>query len=542
MKAKLFYLPDLFGDSILGHQKEPARLPLISLPIIKSFLESYGAKVELDDLGIKVFHDNKNSKDLKKKVDMSVFTDRQRIARFIKTGNDDQLEETGHRILKKTKYKHIDVVGFSFVDCWTFEPMGAAIVLSKIIKEETGSLIILGGSRFEKTIGTIPLKQIPFIDIFWFRSNHLQIARLLYAFQKGIVPKDVLFEDTIFNEKRIRKFLDIIDRSKSGIRKPPMTYHTKEVLLPLPNFDGLPLDLYRFIPRDVKENKLSNKKILILPYYFTWGCPNNCIFCKDSFTDKFIVKKPEDVAQDLKHLSRKYNTKQFMFMNTCVNPTKIYARQLADQIIKQDLDLKWFDCATFKHLDKPLLEKLQRAGATRLLYGLECASPKMQKYLEKNIDLIQASAMLKYADKLNIWNELELISGLPHENEQDRKLTVQFIEKNRKYLDYFYITKFYLIPSKLTKYPSRYGIKNIQDKKDDSCEGLAFDEINGLTWAKKKKQLQSSFNMYFNLRKKLNNQFDNSNIHFYKIFYLYSIFDSKKEIREYIKKHGHEIN
>jgi len=549
MKIKLFYVPELCGSEKPGYPKEPARFPLISIPIIKSFAESYGFKVAQDDLDIKVFHDNKKSKSEKisvsenKFVNMELFDDRKRIAKYLKTGKDEELEEHASRILKKTQYKGFDMLGFSFVHCWTFAPTGVAMVMSKMMKEETDSLMVLGGPRFEEKIAGVPLTNIPFIDFFCFRTNHYEFTRLLNYINSGKIEKKELLPSTIYNEKRIKRYLDVRKTHSAKLKDLPNAYHIKEVLFPVPNFEGLPLELYKFIPKDVKEQGLAKDKMLILPYFFIHGCPNNCIFCKDSQTNIFFAKSPENVAEELGMLSKKYKTTKFIFTNTSVNPSKKYAEHLADEIIKKDLGLHLFDCATFKQMDKNLLTKLQKAGARRLLYGLECASPRMQKYLEKNIDLKEAAEILKLGNKLNIWNEVEIISGLPHETAKDRRLSLSFLKKNKKFIDYFYLTKFYLTDSKLTQNPKKYGLLNIREKKDDTCEGLAYDEINGLKWGQKVLQLNSAFKEYENFRNKvINPNFDNSNIHFYKVFYLYSVFDKKEDIKDYINKHGVEID
>ena len=543
MKIKLFYTPEFHSSHKPGYPKEPARMPLISLPLIKSFLEKYDFKVKQDDLDIKVFSDNKYSKNERKKVDMSLFDDRKRIANFIKTGEDEQLEENARKILKKTKYKNFDMVCFSSIHSWTFAPLGATIVLSKIIKEETGSLITLGGPRYEKAIEGIPLKDIQFIDFFCLLSNHYEFTKLLLYLDSGYISKKDLFQGIIYNEEKIGKILDKKKHKTDRIKELCEGYFTKDTLFPLPNFDGLPLNLYRYIPKDIKENRISNKKILILPYYFIAGCSNNCIFCKDSYSNNFIIKKPELVAEELKKLSKKYRTKQFIFTNTSINPTKAYAEKVANEIIKKDININWFDCATFNALDKELLKKLQQAGARRLVYGLECASPKIQKYIEKNINLDHASKILEYANKLNIWNEVEIICGLPYETEQDRNVSIDFLDKNKKNIDYFYLTKFYLTQSKLTKYPDKYGLSNIRDKKDDSHEGLRFDETKGLKWDEKKKQLDKAFEAYERFREKMPPpHIDGSTLHFYKLAYLYTIFDNKKDIKDHIIKYGPEID
>ncbi|MFH1849287.1 MAG: radical SAM protein [archaeon] len=534
MRLKLIYSPEFYSAEDENSTREPPKFPLISLPVIKSYLEKHGFTAHQDDLDAKVYHDNLHGLD-NRRVDMALFQDKARIADYITRGSDDELEQNAEKMLKKTKTKGYDMVAFSFGHCWKFASIGAAMVMSKILKDRDDVLISAGGGHHDRTIAGVPFEDVPFVDFFCFLTNHFEFIRLLDCIESRQLSKRELFPSIVFNEEKIARHLDLAGYPVLQSRKIPTEYYTDEVIFPVPDFDGLPLELYRYIPTDVAENGLSTKKIQILPYYFVFGCPNRCIFCKDSQSDIFLTKDPGAVAEELKMLSKKHGANHFIFTNTSVNPTKNYAAEFSDQMIKNDVNVQWFDCAAFNSMDKSILSKLYVAGARRLLFGLECASPRMQKYLNKNVNLAQASALLKHSHKLNIWNELEMVCGLPHETQEDRDLSMQFLAENRRQIDYFYLTRFYLTQSLLTSNPLKYGITKIRETQDDQAEGLAFDEVDGAKWEDKKQQAWLAFRQYEQMRKQVfNPQFDNTHNHFYRIFYLYSIFDRKRDIRNYI--------
>ncbi|MFH1849288.1 MAG: radical SAM protein [archaeon] len=525
MKVKICYLPEFCTDKKEGYPKEPARLPLVSLPVIKSFLEKYGFKVSQDDLDIKVFNSSKQSGH---PVDMSLFDDPARIAGYIRTGNDEQLEEHALRILSLTDWKGYDIFACAPISCWTLAPLGAAIVMSGIIREKYDIPIILGGALFKESIAGVPIAKTGCFDIICF-TNHYEFCKLL-LYLDGRMPKKELCSEIIFNR-------EFSPDQKETIKGYPATHKDPEVLFPVPDFDGLPLDLYRYVPQDILDNGISQKKLLVLPYFHIYGCPNKCIFCKDSHINHFFVKDPEQVADDLTYLSRKYRTRCFVFSNTSINPTYRHALDFADTIIRKNLDLLWFDCATFNNLDAKLLSKLHQSGARRLVYGLECASPAMQGFLEKNVVLPDAQAVLTAAHKLGIWNEIEVICGLPHEKDSDLKASLDFLRRNKQTINFFYLTKFYLTGSRMLQNPARYGIANIRPA--GNGEGMAFDEIDGLKWKDKKMQQDASYRTYEQLRRDvISPGLDLSAMHFYKLFYLYTVFDSKSEIMDYVSANG----
>ena len=116
-------------------------------------------------------------------------------------------------------------------------------------------------------------------------------------------------------------------------------------------------------------------------------------------------------------------------------------------------------CANFKQLTPTLLKKLRKAGGIKLIYGLESASPKLLKYIHKGTTILQVENLLEESHKLGIWNELELISGIPYETKNDEKKTIEFIKRNQKFIDYFHVAKYILMNSAITKNPKKYGRK-----------------------------------------------------------------------------------
>ena len=79
---------------------------------------------------------------------------------------------------------------------------------------------------------------------------------------------------------------------------------------------------------------------------------------------------------------------------------------MADAFIENKVDIMWSDCAYLKFLDAPLLQKIRKSGAIRLVGGVESASPKMQKIINKRIDLEEGKKILKWSHEAGIYNSL----------------------------------------------------------------------------------------------------------------------------------------
>jgi hypothetical protein len=70
---------------------------------------------------------------------------------------------------------------------------------------------------------------------------------------------------------------------------------------------------------------------------------------------------------------------------------------------------------------------------------------------------------------------------------------------------------------------------------------MGFDEINGLKWEEKAKEIEYSYELIKSEIEKLPNfGYTGKDQHVIKLFYLYSIFDDKKEILEYLQSNPFE--
>jgi radical SAM superfamily enzyme YgiQ (UPF0313 family) len=411
--------------------------------------------------------------DPEKQINVRMFNDSERIEKFIETKHDYELEREGEKILKLTNCKGFDIFGFSLHETTNPSPAGVALVLGKILKERYDSIIIVGGSLHEEVAEN--LLQTKFIDsVIYGESEQHKLLNFCQEFEKGTPLKKIPGITFVKNGK---------------LTYNPFPNEKKEIFIK-PDFDNLPLDLYKpkiLCKIDGTEYKYS---ILILPYVFVHGCPIKCAFCPEALGG-WIAKNPEEVARELNELSKKYRTKHFFFINTNINPTYDYANRLVDALIEHDINILWSDCASFCNMNKKLLRKLNDVGAVRLIWGMESGSLKVLKYVHKPIHSISYSEkILKEAYKLGIWNELDLICGFPYESEQDVNLTIKFILKNRKYIQEFHLSKF-RPDGDIRMHPRRYGIRlrKITPALSRPAHAISFDEIRGLKWEEKVKQI-----------------------------------------------------
>ena len=246
----------------------------------------------------------------------------------------------------------------------------------------------------------------------------------------------------------------------------------------------------------------GDDRIAILPMIFLEGCNAHCAFCGYS-TSTMVKRSIDDTIKAIASLRERHGIRYFHFLNTNINGYLKYADAFCDALIEADLDILWSDCANLWALTPQLLEKMVKSGCIRLTFGLECPSERMLKYIKKGITVEQAHDRLKLAHELGIWNHLLLITGLPTETEEDVQHFIDFLERAKDYSHGYSISSFYLISTSLMgAFPERFGLELLPNP-SGLLEDQAFNEIGGLSWEEKKKQIVHSTEVVTNTIRQL---------------------------------------
>jgi pyruvate-formate lyase-activating enzyme len=489
MKLKLLFAPRFEYDYNRNEVVRSPIFPPLGIAILTSFLRGHNFYADQDDLSIKIDYYNQATKD-SKKINLSLFNEEKRIKNFLEEKHDPKLEEEAEKILGLTKCQGFDIFGFSSLPDENISVMGIIAVLAKLIKEKFGSTIIINSQMGEKDTRNKLFKS-ELID-------YEILSSRIYSTAEVSLLEFCEFFDRGKDLKSVRGIRYYEDKE---IKETNPRYKNKErCIFTRPDFDGLPLKLYKR-RLEIPNEELSSE-IFFLPYFFIRGCPNKCAFCMYSLEPLVAFNTPEKVVEDLIILSKKYKTRFFYFLNAEINPTYRFAKDIAGEIIKNDLNIFWTDCATFNNMDRKLLELLKNAGAARLVFGLESASPRMLSYLHKSFTLEKVEKVIKETHRQKILVQLDIIIGFPYENEKDVDHTITFLKKNRKYITDLNLSKFYL-DGELLEFPETYDIQILKNKKGyKDWTSHPFDEVKGLKWPERFKLTQKCFENYEEFERK----------------------------------------
>jgi len=482
MRLKLIFLPWNIVSPITGKPSNVVRFPPLGIAMLTGYLRKHGLDMEQDDLSIKVIRHNEKAERPEETIHLPLFSDEVRIERIM-NGRDDVLEAEAQKMLNLVDIKGFDVIGFSLHSSDEPSVVGVALALGKLIKEITGATVIIGGGI--NRAARERLLESDYIDC-EVESSHvsplgeINLLRFCRMVEKGVelyrIPGTV----------HVREGRLVSDVSSTDEER-------RRCFFTVPDFDGLPLDLYRYSLSTQINGRKYLSKILILPYLFIYGCPYRCAYCTYAIPPFGGTKDPEQVARDLEWLSNRYDTRYYFFFNTEINPTKKYAMDVAEELIKRDLGILWSDCATIKNMDVELLEKLREAGAARLVWGVESGSPSVLNYVKKNIEPSRVEMCLREGYRLGIWNHAEMICGFPFESDKDTRSTISFLRSNKEYIHEIVLNKFFL-EGLIAHDPEKYGIRLKENKAiHRTWATTPFDEINGLHWEERIQQTTKAY-------------------------------------------------
>ena len=246
---------------------------------------------------------------------------------------------------------------------------------------------------------------------------------------------------------------NLIYRDGDTIRVTARKEPEKIGALPLPDFDGLPLDRY-LAPH------------LTLPLLSARGCYfGKCAFCNVGYgeAENFSLMRSEMLAEQMKDLHRRYGAQHIFFSDEALTPRTL--RELSAILQHDGTPVLWGGCARFeKTLTADLLQQMYRGGCRMILFGLESASEAMMNRMIKGTKLEHMHRILRESAASGIWNHTFFFFGFPGETIDDAQQTVNFLYEHKNHIHSAASGTFLLeIDAPAHKFPESFGITKVID-------------------------------------------------------------------------------
>ncbi len=151
------------------------------------------------------------------------------------------------------------------------------------------------------------------------------------------------------------------------------------------------------------------------------GCPYNCTFCctKTFWRRKVRLKSTDRIIKEIKYYMNQYNIRKFNFVHDLFTASKKNILEFCNRIINLGIDIQWTCSARADTLDEETISLMARAGCKKILLGIETGSQRMQKVINKHLDMSEVKTTIMLIHQYKIEMQVNFIYGLPTEKEED---------------------------------------------------------------------------------------------------------------------------
>jgi radical SAM superfamily enzyme YgiQ (UPF0313 family) len=198
------------------------------------------------------------------------------------------------------------------------------------------------------------------------------------------------------------------------------------------DLDALPFPAFHLFP-DVRHCRH-------FPLELGRGCPFSCTFCStnDFFRRNFRLKSPAQMIADMRRVRQTYGVNSFELVHDMFTVDRkrvvAFCEALLENNRKNPEDAFIWGCsARTDCVDEELIELMSKAGCRGIFFGIETGSKRMQKIIDKGLELNDSAERVRSCDKFKINTAVSLMAGFPDETMNDLRDTAAFFVDSLRY-------------------------------------------------------------------------------------------------------------
>ena len=163
------------------------------------------------------------------------------------------------------------------------------------------------------------------------------------------------------------------------------------------------------------------------------GCPWKCIFCASEQLDTTRISKRSinSIVDEMEFLINEYGIRHFYFMDDVLTLQRSRTIEFCNEILARNMQVTFEGSTRANLLDDELVALMQRAGLTRLSFGLETVDKDMRETMKKKVPLDAYSEANAILNKYNIEALNSVMIGLPGESRENVNKTLDFLRKDK---------------------------------------------------------------------------------------------------------------
>jgi anaerobic magnesium-protoporphyrin IX monomethyl ester cyclase len=216
-------------------------------------------------------------------------------------------------------------------------------------------------------------------------------------------------------------------RSSTGelVRTPPRPFIRDLDALPFPAWDLVDVERYRRVWK-------SRHGYHSMSIASTRGCPYHCNWCaKPIYGQRYAVRSPDNVADELAWLKRRYGPDQVAFVDDIFGLQPGWVERFAAAVVARGAVTPFKCLSRADLLGERVVAALRAAGCRTVWLGAESGSQRILDAMEKGtrVEQIREAARLLRAARIEVGFFLQF--GYPGETREDIEKTRELVRDCR---------------------------------------------------------------------------------------------------------------
>ncbi|HUF39573.1 MAG TPA: radical SAM protein [Anaerolineales bacterium] len=194
------------------------------------------------------------------------------------------------------------------------------------------------------------------------------------------------------------------------------------------SLDDLPMPMHELLP--LMEYRMPMIKGPFTFVVTSRGCPAGCTYCIKHVSYQYgtRLRSPRLLVDEIKLLKEQgiHNIHMYADLFT-VNREQVM--ELCRLLIEEQVEIKWTCNSRVDYVDEEMLQRMGRAGCWLISWGIESGSEQILKHARKGAYPDKAERALRWAKTAGIKNWGYFIIGLPGEDLETIRMTIDFSKK-----------------------------------------------------------------------------------------------------------------
>ena len=156
------------------------------------------------------------------------------------------------------------------------------------------------------------------------------------------------------------------------------------------------------------------------------GCPYACSFCATApfWERKYRVKPVAALIEELRFLHEAFGYDGFVLVHDLLTVDKSYVNDLCEALVEARLPVEWMANHRTDIDLAGLLPKMKAAGCWAMFFGVETASPRLQRAVRKGLRRKEVVSTISALADLGIASTCSFVIGFPDETSEELSSTV----------------------------------------------------------------------------------------------------------------------